>query len=87
MRIHLYAGLAIAGLLSSGAVLATEPEAPEAADSITVEDALAEPADPDDALDIRADDDPNDVGQEALDPELGELDSAAGSTTPEGENP
>lgn len=31
-----------------------------------VEDALEEPSDPDDEMDVRADDDPNDVGQRAL---------------------
>jgi hypothetical protein len=68
MRIRLPTGFAISALLVSSAALAAEPEAPEAEDQITVEEALAEPADPDDEADIRADDDPNDVGQEALEP-------------------
>lgn len=69
MYTHLRAGFAIAVLLVAGAALAAEPGDPEAAGGITVEEALAEPADPDDAADIRADNDPNDVGQRALDPE------------------
>ncbi len=66
-RTRLAAGLATAGLLLCGAALAGEPE--DASD-ITVPEALAEPADPDDAADIRADQDPNDVGQRAYDRDL-----------------
>jgi hypothetical protein len=51
---------------------AAAAEAGEAqGDTISVEDALTEPVDPDDAVNIRADDDPEDVGQEALEPSPG----------------
>lgn len=43
------------------------PDADSDVEAVT--DALEEPADPDDEMDIRADDDPRDVGQEALEPE------------------
>jgi hypothetical protein len=73
---HLAAGLAIAGLVLSGAALSAEPE--DASD-VTVRDALAEPSDPDDEADVRADHDPNDVGRRAYDrdlpdPDLGDED-------------
>ena len=47
------------------AAAAGQPEEPED-NSVSVDDALAEPADPDDAADIRADNDPNDVGRQGL---------------------
>lgn len=86
--IHLPTGFAIAALLVSGAALATEPGDAEAGSEITVEEALDEPADPDDEMDIRDDNDPNDVGQRALDPEgEGASPSSAPSAIPELEAP
>lgn len=55
--------------ISACVVLAAAPlnaETTEESDPITVEDALEVPTDPDDADDIRDDNDPEDVGQEAL---------------------
>jgi hypothetical protein len=69
MQLRLHSGLAIAVLLLSGPSFAAEHEAPDPPGEITVEDALEEPRDADDAADTRADNDPNDVGQRALDPE------------------
>lgn len=67
MRLRLVCRVAAAGLLVGLAAMAEEPRGPAAVDA-SVEGALEEPADPDDAADIRADDDPDDVGQEALPP-------------------
>ena len=65
----LVAGMA-AGMLCGFSVAAAEPGEPKA-DPITVDDALSEPADPDDAVNIVADDDPGDVGQDAVEPSAG----------------
>jgi hypothetical protein len=54
-----------AGALFGLAALAGEPPAP---DEATIEGALAEPVDPDEQADLQADQNPDDVGQEALDP-------------------
>jgi hypothetical protein len=70
MRVRTLGTLVVAGLLWGFAAAANEPEAPER-EGVTVEGALSEPADPDDAANIRADDDPQDVGQEALEPATG----------------
>jgi hypothetical protein len=58
--------VAIAWLMSS-AVAAIEARAADP-DLTDAEGAVSEPADPDDARDIGADNDPNDVGQKALQP-------------------
>jgi len=67
MRVRFLVEVAAAGLLVSFAAAGVEPRSPDP-EAAAVEDALAEPADPDDEVNIRADDDPNDVGQEALEP-------------------
>ena len=85
MHNQLKAGFAIAALLVSGAVFAAEHEGSKAADEITVEDALEEPRDADDAADIRADNDPNDVGQRALDPESETASPDGGEASPAGD--
>jgi len=55
----------VGGLFWCFAAAAGQPEKPENR-SVSVDDALAEPADTDDADDIKADNDPNDVGQRGL---------------------
>jgi hypothetical protein len=70
MRVRALVAVTAAGMLCGFAAAAAEPGEPKA-DSVTVDDALAEPADPDDAVNIVADDDPSDVGQEALEPAAG----------------
>jgi hypothetical protein len=67
MRVRLLAEVAAAGVLCCFAAAAGEPGAPRP-EGEAIEDALAEPADPDDQANVRADNDPNDVGQEALAP-------------------
>jgi len=67
MRVHVLVGVTTVGLLCAFAAAAVEPGEPRS-EGTAVEGALTEPADPDDQADIRADDDPNDVGQEALEP-------------------
>jgi hypothetical protein len=59
--------LALAAALVGLTGSAGAGEEDEAEAGIAVEDALAVPTDPDDEADIRADDDPDDVGQEGLD--------------------
>jgi hypothetical protein len=78
MRVRLLVEVAAAGLLFSFAAAGGEPRGskPEGA---AAEGALAEPTDPDDEADIRADNDPNDVGQQALEPSK--------SATPNSEQP
>ncbi len=70
MRARALVAVTAAGMLCGFAVAAAEPGAPKA-DPITVDDALSEPADPDDAVNIVADDDPDDLGQEAVEPSAG----------------
>ena len=60
------ASVASAWLMGS-AVVAIEARAADP-DLTDAEGAVSEPADPDDARDIGADNDPNDVGQKALQP-------------------
>jgi len=76
MRAPLRVEVAIAMLLlgfGASAGRAADPAPQE----VTVEDALDEPADPDDAKDIRADDDPDDVGQRGLEaPKAGKTEPA-----------
>lgn len=71
MRLGFLVLLAAILLLPAGALAQTraqEVEAIEAGDivPITEQEALEMPTDPDDADDIRDDNDPDDVGQEAL---------------------
>jgi len=70
MRVRVLVAVTAAGLLHCFAAAGAGPREPQG-EAITVEDALDEPVDADDAADIRADDDPNDVGQEALEPAAG----------------
>jgi len=67
------AAVAAAALFGVGAP-ADETSAPDEAE---IENALDEPVDPDEAVNLEADEDPEDVGQEALEPdaELPEEDS------------
>lgn len=67
MRIRLLVEVVVAGLLLGFAAAAGEPSEPQPGEA-TIEGALAEPADPDDAADVLDDNNPNDVGQQALEP-------------------
>lgn len=80
MRLRLRVRVGIATLLVGSTAAAGEPPTP-GPDGVTVQDALDEPADPDDAADIRADADPDDVGQRGLDPAKRESPNA-GRTPP-----
>jgi hypothetical protein len=86
MRVRVLVGVVAAGMLYGVAAAAAEPGESQH-DTITVEDALAEPVDPDDAVNIRADDDPDDVGQEGLEPSVGippaEAPGAGSDTAPD----
>ena len=64
MRVRVLIVLAATGLFCWLAAAAAEPRDANP-DVVDVEDALTEPADADDEADIRADDDPDDVGQGA----------------------
>ena len=61
-------GIAIAVWLVGSSAVAGQRASNPAPDQVSVQDALDEPADPDDADDIRADHDPDDAGQRGLDP-------------------
>jgi hypothetical protein len=67
MRVRVLIELAATGLFCWLTAAAAEPRDANP-DVVDVEDALTEPADADDEADIRADDDPDDVGQGALQP-------------------
>jgi hypothetical protein len=81
MRARPLLGVALAGLLFGFAAAAAEPDAPQPGEA-AIEGAVTEPADPDDADDIRDDDNPDDVGQEAMEPSV---DTAPRREGPSGE--
>ena len=81
MRRHRRGLHALLIAIAVGTGVAAVARAQSASGGIDAATAVAEPADPDDEDDIRADDDPNDVGQQALPPDATQ---APGASAPGG---